>query len=478
MLKLNKWLLISAVLTSVVFLFIVESFNDLTLDDVGFALILQKGDIWNFIAGMYMTWQGRFMGFLVTGVQLKSYFLFGSMMPFSALLYILNVLLVSESLVSLFKIGRIQGMIYAVVFFQLYVYSMLDISSYFWLCTKGYTLMITLGLFGFSQITDNNRTGWSQYILLLITFAFLGCSYEIFAPLILLLMVGMLLYRLIKTGYNFKTLLTENGKLIFSICVCLLFFLLMVIAPGNWIRMKANTGASDLLFKDFIFAASKNSIHLTKLLVLKAHYFAAAGILLWAVSQRKTSAESIEKPLALNKILLYAIISISLCLVSILLNTYATGARVALRALNHINLICFIFIGLVLYEFASCRRLEKFFISVVPVTLLFITLCNIYSSIRSIPELRAYKASVNDRIENLGMLTARTNRETVRLARLYVPEFHSVDDLWKKVIPKFTPQVLLKPNEISKDTSNFYNKSYREYYKLNFNVTTDLSYGL
>jgi hypothetical protein len=36
--KINEGLLLGAAITSIVFLFIVEAFNNITLDDIGFAL--------------------------------------------------------------------------------------------------------------------------------------------------------------------------------------------------------------------------------------------------------------------------------------------------------------------------------------------------------------------------------------------------------------------------------------------------------
>ena len=148
-----------------------------------------------------------------------------------------------------------------------------------------------------------------------------------------------------------------------------------------------------------------------------------------------------------------------------------------LRAFNHINLFCFLFIGFSLYEFAKSGLHKKLIVYSLPLTLLFVIVCNIYCSLKSVPELRAYKESVNVRMEKLEMLRTNENKETIKLSPLHIAEFHSVDDLWKLVVPKFTGRPLLKPNEVSKSNGNYYNKKYREYYKLDFDVITDLSYN-
>jgi hypothetical protein len=478
--KINEGLLVIAAITSIFFLFIVESFNNLTLDDLGFALQLQKESIWSFIWNTYLTWQGRFMGFLITGLQVKSYILFNSMLPFSIFLYILNIFLVSKSLVNFFRINITHSIFYAIILFQLYVYSMFDISSYFWLCTKGYTLMITLGLFAFSELSYNKRSGWFEYAILFITFAFLGCSYEIYAPIILLFMGCVFLYKLIRNKYNIKALLTENRKLLFSFSIGIMFFALMVIAPGNWIRMNVYRKFSGLLFSDYMETLAKNSLQLTKLIFLKAPYFLAAGFLLLALYYQlnKSSKQNLQKNIFLKFIIFYAFISAGLCLVSLLLNTYAVGIRLELRAFDHINLICFLFIGYSLYEYSKSGLNKKLIAYALPLSLLFVIFCNIYCSIRSVPELRAYNESISDRMKKLEILRTNGNKVTIKLTILHIAEFHSVDDLWKLVIPKFAPRALLKPNEVSNNINNYYNKTYRGYYKLDFDVITDLAYDL
>jgi signal transduction histidine kinase len=254
----------------------------------------------------------------------------------------------------------------------------------------------------------------------------------------------------------------------------------MVIAPGNWVRMNVHAKDSNLVFSDYLVTVCKTSLHLIKLLFFKVHYFLAAGFLLWAISQQMniTSKKNIRKTNLVKRILYYALITVGLCLGSILLNTYAVGDRMELRAFNHINLFCLLFIGSSIYEFATNGFYKKLHVFAVPVSLLFVIVCNIYCSFKSVPELRAYEGSVNTRMEKLEILRIDGNRETIKLNPLHVAEFHSVDDVWKLVIPKFTPRALLKPNEISNSTGNFYNQAYRKYYKLDFDVITDLSYEL
>jgi hypothetical protein len=478
--KINEVLLVVAAITSIIFLLIVESFNNITLDDIGFALQLQKESVWKFIIEMYFTWQGRFMGFLLSSMQMKSYLLLNTMLPFSILLYAINIFLVSSSLINFFKLRKIESVLYAIIFFQLYVYSMFDISSYFWMCTKGYTLIITLSLFAFSELLTTRKQTLYDYVILFIIFAFLGCSYEIYAPVILLFMSGVLFYRLRQANFDIKFIVSENKKLIFSIIVGTLFFFLMIIAPGNWIRMNVHATYTNFRFSQYVVVATVNAGQLLKLLLLKVQYFVVFGLLILIIYQQVNIKPKQFRSLrdSSRTILLYAFISIGLCLVSVFLNTYAVGARMELRAFNHINLICFLFVGFSLYEIRFLWLYKKFAFYAAPSILIFIIMCNAYSSFRSVPELSAYKESVQERMKKLELLNTGGNRQTIKLEPLHAAIFHSVDDLWKMGIPKLTPRILLKPNEVSNSIDNFYNKTYRKYYKLDFDVVTDLSYEL
>ena len=468
-------LLIITAITSMVFLFLVESFNDITCDDFKVAYKLQEESIWEFNMWVYFQNQGRFMGALLNSIQMKSYLFFGNMLPFSILLYVLNITLLTIALMNFFKLNVIYCILFAVVFFQLYLYSMFDLASYFWMVTKYYTLLMSLSLFAFSDLKFNNRLKWYDFAILFISFAFLGCSYEIYASIILLFMGCVLLYKLHKRKYNIKIIISENKKLVFSSAVCLIFFSLMVISPGNWHRMTIYTEVNSLSFSDYIFTVFKSGLLLMKVVFFRAHYFIAAGILLLAIfQQKKLSLKQNNSNIILKRILFYAFVAVGLCLVSIMLNTYATGYKMYLRAFNHINLIIFLFIGFSLYELAVFNLLKKMMAFALPFTFVFIIGCNLYTTIRSVPELIAYEESQNNRMEYLELLRANGNKETIKLEFLDIAEYHSVDDLWNLVFPNYTPFKLLKEQQLPNRIDHPYNLYFRKYYKLDFYVITDL----
>jgi len=470
-----------AAITAFSFLTMVEIFNRLSLDDLGFALQLKENSIWNYMMGMYFTWQGRFMGFFLNGIQMKSYFLFNRMLPFSLTLYFLNIFLVARSLINFFKIDKVMSMLFAVILFQLYIFSMFDISSYFWMCAKPYTFEICLGFFALSDIFCNPKESILNYLVLSISFAFLGCSYEIYAPIILLILGSALIYKFHSVQYNIHHFKTHNRKLIFAFFVGTVFFVLMVIAPGNWIRLSVHEKFANLSLLQIFRTSVLNCIQLIKLLFLRFYYYFLFIVLLIVLIKEKSLdvvTKTIDNRKPMKKVWVYLFITVVLCFVSVLINTFAVGKRMELRAFNHINLLLFLFIGLSVFELSKGYDFKKSLISLFPVSLMIIIVLNLYNSFSNYSELKEYVNSENERIEYLERLKRGSNKDKIKLKELSTPIYRSIDEFWKIVVPKYTEFVLIKPNEVSWDINNFYNKTFRKYYNLDFDVYTTIDFGL
>jgi hypothetical protein len=90
----------------------------------------------------------------------------------------------------------------------------------------------------------------------------------------------------------------------------------------------------------------------------------------------------------------------------------------------------------------------------------------------------AYVKSEDMRLEYLHQLNKDGVKTSIKLKELYTPEYHSLDECWRIVIPKYSKSVILNQNEVSNDTTNHFNIEYKKYYKLNFSVYTTLYYGM
>jgi hypothetical protein len=469
-----------AAITAFSFLLMVELFNRLALDDLLFANLLKDKSIWNLIKEMYIGWSGRFMVFLFTGIQMKSYLLFNSMFPFSIVIYSVNIVLVSKALINFFKMPTLKSILFSIILFQLYVYTMFDISSYFWLCTKIYTLLMSLSLFVLSDLICSKKESVLNFVILFLSFALLGCSYEIYAPIIILLIGLVLLFKFYSVQFSIKMLVSKNRKLIFSFFVGTLFFVIMLIAPGNWVRLSLYSTDVNLNLGQFFSITIVNSIHIIKLLFFKLHYFLFTIVILLVLINQKSPKinTTATKKSVLKGILYYYFIAIGLCLLSIGLNTFAIGKHMEMRAFNHINLLLFLFIAFSLFEISRKYCFEKGISYLFPITLLIIIVLNTYNLFSNYSELDAYAKSEKERQEYLEKLNKGGNKAPIKLKELYEPIYHSIDDCWRILVPKFSKASLLKQNEVSGDTTNHFNIEYKKYYNLNFSVYTTLYYGM
>ena len=179
-----------------------------------------------------------------------------------------------------------------------------------------------------------------------------------------------------------------------------------------------------------------------------------------------------------KRIYFYLLVAAGLSFVSVLLNTIAIGPRMEMRAFNHINLLLFLFIAFSLFEISKKYDLKRIFTYLFPISLMLIIVINLYNIFSNYPELKKYNKSFNKRLEYLETLKREENKNMIQLKELDAAYYHSVDEIWRIVIPNFTRSFLIKPNEVSRDLSNQYNINYKKYYNLDFEVYTTLDYSL
>jgi len=149
-----------------------------------------------------------------------------------------------------------------------------------------------------------------------------------------------------------------------------------------------------------------------------------------------------------------------------------------MRAFNHINLLLLLFIAFSLFEISKKFGIRKLFNYLLPLSLIIIIVLNLFNIFSNYPELKKYTKSFDKRLEYLESLKNEGNKKTIKLNELDAAYYNSDDDAWRILVPKFSKSFLLKPNEVSRDLANQYNKNYKKYYNLDFEVYTTLDYSL
>ena len=146
---INDILLWMATISSVVFVVSVEWYNSLNMDDIDFAIQLRDMSIWEFIRDKYMNWQGRYWGFFRNAIQIRLWEVCGTMMLGSLLIYGFEIFLLAKGLRILYNVSATKSVLYSILLLTIYIVVIPDISSYFWLCTKVYSLLMVCTFYAF-----------------------------------------------------------------------------------------------------------------------------------------------------------------------------------------------------------------------------------------------------------------------------------------------------------------------------------------
>ncbi len=284
MTRINEILLWIVALLTVAFIVMVELFNGPALDDFIMIPWYMENSIGQVISNMYMTWQGRYVGFLINGIIYKSYICFGTTVPISLCILFLNLLLWTRAIQLFFNSSIKYSVLYAIILHGLFFLMMFDTSSYFWLCTKGYILSHSVVLYGAAKLYRQQTGKWYDYVVVVISAIIAGASYEIYAPCLLVFMGCLLLYYWKQENLQMNKVCKKYPLLLTAFVVSALAFFVMVFAPGNMHRMDSYEQPA-ILSGDFIRSVVWDLYYPIKLFVFRIPYIIILililGSLLW-----------------------------------------------------------------------------------------------------------------------------------------------------------------------------------------------------
>ena len=476
-------LIIIGAVSSIVYLFLPECYNGLSLDDIIFWNDLQEMSVWEWTANKYMTWQGRYLGYFVNGLQYRIFGFFGSTIPFTLILYFVEILLVGEIYKTLLNWSKWKILALSILTFGLFIACLPDISSYYWMCAKQYPLKVIMAIWLLVKIYSYSTNKWYDWIGIFVCACFVGCSTEVFAPMILVLLGVRVLKMWKKNAYDIPTLISKEKVLCIVFIVASINFFAMVFSPSTFIRMEVHAEAASLSVIEFVKEIYNSSFQIAKMIFFKLHYYVAYFCLILMIL---CSTTTIKKEMTLSQLIKRTItnifIAVGLFLLSMVLCEWACGQPFIARAFSQLPAAIY----LLLFLFARDLCQTKFSRQVLNTNLLggftiaaliFISTNNVYATCHAYSELEVYKESEQARIKMLNQLQSQGNTETIILESLDVADYHSImDDLWRCVMPSYSKIALLKSNEVSNDLNQCYNVAFRKYYKLDFDVISDLVY--
>ena len=474
-----KWgLLILAAFSSAAFIVMVHWYNIPMVDDLQFSVFLREMSIFEFVGYEYNTFCGRFFGQFTNAIYLRLYEFFDTLMVGSMLVYVLEVFLIEQSLVRLFKIKHSKAVVYAVILLGLYTSIMHHIHSFFWMCAQGYSLMMSCTLFAYAYIRNTKEIKWYDYLITTILFAYLGAGYETFSPLLLVFM-GICMLRYWYHYESIQMILKKQPLLVLAFVVATIFFFIMVCAPANQLRMETFAEQQLTDVSEYIDVVFFKFLSEVKSTVFRSPYLLLAFILMLNMQSNYSNSIKISTKEMIGQISNWLGILGGLVVLGLILETYALGTGSVGRALCYIALFSLFFVGVCAFYLT---RWEKWNIS--NNTIVMLTICtatiiilfNIYSLELNHAELEKWQKEENDRIEYLFNLNQSGQHDMVLLKPIYEPEYHSLldDMIYKRLIPKFTKKKLLNVTQLNPPIEPEYlNDAFRDFYYLNFEVAQD-----
>jgi hypothetical protein len=272
--KTKKILILSLIIANIfalVYLLFLGYYNSLLLDDYGMIDAVKEKGV-NFILDMYLRWLGRFGAYTINYVLFKIAPLLNNLLPLTILQLVLGYGCVYLLLRFVFDaLNRSFVFLLSVTIFNLGVLGLLEFSTFYWVCASGYVTIASLTIALIPAVFDQKINKYIALVLILILSYFVGGGLETYTPLVIIGLGIVFLYRLKIIGLKSILRRRLDRQLIAALVLLSIFCLLMIIAPGNKVRMGADsqvqTTGFPLLMKTgfalikFLFAVGSKLIY-------------------------------------------------------------------------------------------------------------------------------------------------------------------------------------------------------------------------
>lgn len=426
-----KILLGLAVLFTTAYLLMLGWYNTLSLDDYGFAVDMRSHTPFSWMKQMYLTWQGRFSGFFVSGLIFD---LFGN--GFYLWIWTILHLLLGYVVVWLYmkNVVKIKDMCISIgisiLLTNITICSVFEISTFYWLCCAGYFLVIYATLLLIYILFYARRREWVRYIVAILCALYVSGSAENYTPLVLLVLGLVWLYSIIKdTKSSSFGVAFQRHLLLFIVCAILgIGFLVMVLAPGNEVRLNKG-GQTAGFMHQFAFVpfvkkvVIANFVFGLRLLSRGLYVLGVFPIAMWLGRWMQEhnvviDAESIWKRVifATVSLAIFIFIAVTACV-------YGIGYYPPLRAMGF---VLFVVMAWVLYcgilvGYRYSEQLNKCINCCLLICLCLWIGYGCYYTIKEQPAAKHYYEYIQDRDTQIQQLAATGNTSSVNIPQLTLP---------------------------------------------------------
>ena len=415
-------------------------------DDLLFLWKMKEISVGQFVSDFYFSRSGRFVSYFKVGLYSKFILTFNEHRYLPILCWFFGVALCWSFARHLFRNISIFLLINIVlVFYNLFVLTNIDFAVFNWLCAMDYYLLGPMSVFVF-DLVNRNKLSKIQWILLILVSVLIGGGQESFTPLVLGALFSSGLYYL--SLYHFKPRVAFQDirviRLIISILVILICFVIVVIAPGNYKRIEMSEFIRPTNISAYLFGYKDVIIQLFYQLMFYVPYYFVLGLLFIKLgrntSKRPTLFNLSYKALIFYSFILYGIY----ILISIFPSVYLWSGFGIQRNYTPVVFFTMIFICFhaFLFGYFDVNLVSDKIVSNSLNLGLFLLSCimvyNIYTDTNS---AKSYAKTVDNRLEYLHKLNSKGVRGVVEVDPISIPYTTDPKYFLEAVRPNFRNKI-------------------------------------
>lgn len=486
---LIKVLLVLAAVCTMAYLLMLGWFNTLSLDDYGFGVDLSYLSPWEWMVRHYMTWQGRFSSFLVSGyifeiwgrsTSLFSWTVIHLLLGYAvAYLYIRDVLKVKD------VVNRVA---ITVLVSNITIMSVFEISTFYWLCCAGYFLVIYATLLLFYVLFVSKWKEWVNIIIAMVCALYISGSAENYTPLVLMLLGVIWLVVLVRDTKR-SSFREAFGKhwLLFIVCAILgIGFIAMVAAPGNKVRMRngdeivgfMHNFNATLFVKKTIIA---NVIFALRLISRGLYWLGLLPIFMYIGKMMRDNGVVIASDKMGKRILVVTIMLVGFIFIAVTACVYGLGYYPPLRSMSFISFVMVAYLCYVgcLMGFHMEEKKSRFVTALAICSFVAWSVFAGYEFIKEYPEVKRYHDFIYARNALVQQEAENGRTELLYIDAYQAPQWKNTYSYLRTAINKCvgSKKLVEEPyfpymiSELDKnDTEHFKNKDLRDYYNANFKI--------
>src|SRR5258706_9778746 len=222
-------------------------YNRLSLDDYAYLGAMRDNGFLSPFTYWYSHWQGRFGPQFLLNFVFLVYDVTSNLLFYPILLSSLFAYSIYQILNYYFSLPKRVLLNYSILLFAALLLTGFELSTFFWVnASTMYFGGMLFALLGIVFILKENQS-YFRYVVVAICFLYAGSSSEHVGILACFLLFSASFISFYKLDWNFRNFIANptNKRLLVALFFCSVAFIIMILAPGNKIRIAASAQVND-----------------------------------------------------------------------------------------------------------------------------------------------------------------------------------------------------------------------------------------